>query len=850
MAKQQAIWQAWLADRRGWVSAIAATATVTLLWQISGSKLQRDLATSAPIPTKNTAAIDRSQAMFLGQVTAEAALIPNKVTAILQTLAAAPNRAELFRHPFYPAPSSPLAPPSNQSPIAANDLSRSITSSLSQTAQPDELTRSLSPSRPPATRVAPLPTLIGPDTAAPAENSASAAKPRFPTQPEYFSVPKRQTPRSLAELPPLASIDTPPNRNETIIRDLRPTTESSPPAPSGGSSQTIEKNLEELESPQSPTPPSPTAPPANAVPTLPTTEFTAIESPLVSRHPMMPTAQHLRQGELFFDVRNRLFFLPGSVEESGTGANPNLGFTWGITDTLELSLEAQRVDPGSPLRQGGFTADRNPDRSDFENKLFFEFQELALDLKQQIWQNASQTQSLSGVLSLAWGSRPFSFRQNGRVIDEGEQEGITPALQFPFTTQVNDRFRFTVSPTLAFFNQKNALHLHQSPIDDPGTFGTTFGLGGAISYNLTPDFVLWGDAFFPLTGNNSVSRSSGRTAKTLAYNAGLRYLVNPRVALDVFASNTLGSTGPLALTADRGRTALGVGISFMPDFIAGNRRYPNRFGEQSNQPPTPKTVDGLAFFDGGTIPGGRFHLDLQGGSQGVLAALRYGMVEDLEVGLYLDYVAGEVDESEQGISGKVRLLNQATGDPLTLSVATTLSLPNEPFVNFINNKRSEFKRLDLDKSVPFLLDGDDDTRGQLFIATVSLPLQYQFESGAAVWFTPTWGFVQRNGTEIAGFNLGGSIPVSRDLSVLGEVGANFAGEGNAFFGETRANAIPWSVGLRWDPTIFLGIDPEDVESAPFLQLYLTNRVGASPFHDLRVRADNDLAVGVGFSIPF
>ncbi len=225
-------------------------------------------------------------------------------------------------------------------------------------------------------------------------------------------------------------------------------------------------------------------------------------------------------------------------------------------------------------------------------------------------------------------------------------------------------------------------------------------------------------------------------------------------------------------------------------------------------------------------------------------------MEDLEVGLYLDYVSGEVDESEQGVSGKVRLLNQAAGDPLTLSVATTLSLPNEPFVNFSSNKRSEFKRLDLNKRVPFLLQGDDDTRGQLFIATVSLPLQYQFDSGAAVWFTPTWGFVQRNGTEIAGFNLGGSVPVSRDLSVLGEVGANFAGEGNAFFGETRANAIPWSVGLRWDPTIFLGIDPDDVKSAPFLHLYLTNRVGASPFHDLRVRADNDLAVGVGFSIPF
>ena len=849
MAKQFPFWKAWLTSPKLW--GFIAIAIAIGLWHVFGSRIKHHATTSTPVPQKTTSV--RKKALALNQATAETRQLFASVDATPHDPQPSPEGSASSR-PVTPKRSSlSLADIEKKFPPASRDgLTQSLQPSRSAV-QSDELTRSITAPRSSLFPADPFPIPANP--APTAQRSKAYRPPSTNNDPPIANIPFSTQPQLPAEIAPSNSQPVVNNKyGSDRDRNAQPPTPVTPHAQPTESLR-ADKDLTELQSPTASDPvepdSSPAAPAMEIVPAPAMTEFAASDSPLISRHPMMPTAQHLRGGEVTFNVRNRLFFLPGSVEESGTGANPNIGFTWGVTDTLELTLEAQRVDPGSPQRQGSFLANRNPDRDDFENKLFFEFQELALDIKQQIWQNDSQTQALSGVLSLAWGSRPFSFRQeDGRLVEDGEQQGITPALQFPFTTTVNDKFRFTISPTVAFFNQRNALHLHQSPIDDPGSFGTTFGLGGALSYNITPDLILWGDAFFPITGNNSVSRSSGKTAKTIAYNAGLRYLVNPRVALDLFASNTLGSTGPLALTADRGRTALGVGVSFMPDFIPGNRRYPNQFGAQSNQTPTPKTVDGLAFFDGGTIPGGRAHLDVQGGSQGVLAALRYGLVEDLEVGVYLDYVSGQVDESEQGFSGKVRLLNQAAGDPLTLSLATTLGLTNENFVNFVSNKRDEFKRLDLDKRVPFILQGDDGTRGQLFVATVSLPLQYQFDSGAAVWFTPTWGFVQRNGTEIAGFNLGGSVPVARDVSILGEIGANFASEGNAFFGDTRANAIPWSVGLRWDPTILLGIDPQDVQSAPYLQLYLTNRVGASPFHDLRVRADNDLAVGVGFSIPF
>jgi len=561
------------------------------------------------------------------------------------------------------------------------------------------------------------------------------------------------------------------------------------------------------------------------------------KTPLSNQHFQLPTAGTLGKGQVMFNFGSRLFFLPKSIAgDSDTAAYPYIGFTWGITNNLELTLDAQRVDTASPGTQGEFRAERSPDETNF---FLSEFQELSLDLKQKFWQNQEQDLMFSGVVSLSWGSRGYSFYdKNGVLVDEGERSGIVPALQFPLTTRIQERLLLTISPTVAFFSDENALQLHRPPTDDPGSFGTTFGLTGAVSFQINPRLTLWGDAFFPVTGNNSISRESGKPDKAIAYNAGFRYLVNPRIGLDIFASNTLGSTGPLALTGDRDFTAFAANLVFFPSFIGANRQLPDSFND--SEEPKVITTDGVGFFDGGTLPSGKFMIDLQGGSQGILTAFRYGVLRDLELGIYLDYIAGDIDESEQGFSGKLQFLNQAAGAPLTVSLAGTIGLTNEPFVNFINDDRNEFDQLDLDKGIPFFFQGDNKEEGQLFIATFSLPLHYQFNNGAAVWLTPTLGYVQRGGTQIAGFNMGGSFPVG-NFSFVGEIGANLTDDGNAFIGNTRENVIPWTVAVRWG---------NNNNKSPQLELYLTNRVGSSAWHQLRVRDQNETAVGVGLSIPF
>jgi hypothetical protein len=235
---------------------------------------------------------------------------------------------------------------------------------------------------------------------------------------------------------------------------------------------------------------------------------------------------------------------------------------------------------------------------------------------------------------------------------------------------------------------------------------------------------------------------------------------------------------------------------------------------------------------------------------GISTALRYGFLKDFEGGIYLDYTFGDVDESEQGFSAKIRFLNQTEGAPLTASLAFTLSQTNKTFINFFSNDRDEFRERGLEKNVPLLFNQDSLDNGQLNIVTVSLPLNYQFDNGIALWLTPTWGYVQRMGTEIAGVNAGGAFPISRDVSLIGEIGANFVGDGNAFIGDSRDNAIPWTFAVRWDPSSFLGFDPDKIRDRPFIDLFLTNRVGSSPWHQLRVRDQDRLAIGVGLSIPF
>lgn len=564
-------------------------------------------------------------------------------------------------------------------------------------------------------------------------------------------------------------------------------------------------------------------------------------TPLAEQLFAQPTAKHLGQGEVLFNLNTRSFFFPdivgGAVDNNDSAVNFNTGFSWGIRDDLQLSLQFQHVDSSSPIKQGEFTSERTEDN------------EAAVELKKSLWNNQAETQALSGVLAASWGTRGFKFSR-GQEETEINNRDIFVSLAVPFTADIGDRWQVTLAPTVAFFKDESAVFYQRLPNDQESSFGTVLGLGGAVSYQVSSKLFIFSDVFLPLTGNNSINRDSGEPDKAIAYNAGIRYLANPRLALDLYATNTAASFAPLSLTADRDFMGLGANLVFMPDVFSANRRYSDRFFPTTANL-TFLTTDGLAFFDGGTLPSGKLAFDLQTGSQGILTAIRYGFLKDFEVGIFLDYVSGEIDESEQGISGKVRLLNQAENAPITLSAAATASLTNEPFINFIENDTTAFERLDLDKTIPiFTPGGDERFEGKQLILTFALPAHYEISDKTAVWLTPILGYVQRQGIETGGFNLGTAIALNQEFSLLGEVGANLVGEGNSFIDGQRGQRIPWTIGVRWLPLSLLDKQTFSDNNEPYLELYLTNRVGSSTWHQLRVREDNNTAIGVSLFVPF
>ena len=563
-------------------------------------------------------------------------------------------------------------------------------------------------------------------------------------------------------------------------------------------------------------------------------------TPLAEQLFAQPTAKHLGKGQVSINLDTRSFFFPDlvadAVDNDDTAVNFNTGFSWGINDNLQLTLQFQHVDSSSPVRQGAFTSERTEDN------------EAALELKQRIWSNSTKTQALSGVFAASWGTRGFMFSQAGESIEINNRD-VFISLAIPFTTELGDRWQFNISPTAAFFNDETAVFFRRLPDDNESSFGTVLGLGGAASYRVSSKLSIFSDVFIPLTGNNSINRGSGEPDKAIAYNAGLRFLANPRLALDLYATNASASYAPLSLTADRDFLGVGANIVFLPDLFPANRQIADSFS--STEVDTEfLTTDGMAFFDGGTIPNGKLSVQLQGGSQGFLTAVRYGLLKDFEGGVFLDYVVGEVDESIQGLSGKIRLLNQAEDAPFTLSIAGTVSLTNEPFVNFFENDADTFANLDLDKTVPiFTPGGDDAATGKRLILTFSLPAQYQISPNTAIWLTSIVGYVQRQTIETGGFNVGGSIALNREISFTGEIGANFIGEGNALIDGSRAAVIPWTIGARWTPLSLLKRNASNDKGDPYLELFVTNRVGSSTWHQLRVRENNTVGVGAGLFFP-
>ena len=180
---------------------------------------------------------------------------------------------------------------------------------------------------------------------------------------------------------------------------------------------------------------------------------------LESTQLILPTAEQLSAGEVITNLRYRQSFPTQNVTGGLTG-QPTLGITWGVTNNLELKLDAQSIDNSQPGKQGAFQSQR----STFDGG-GNAFQELTLQAKYRLWQNSTGNQALSGVFAISRGVRSYRFfNATDPILAAGtNQQELVTSLEFPYTVKTSDRLSFTLSPKVAFLPEDNALYFRKSP---------------------------------------------------------------------------------------------------------------------------------------------------------------------------------------------------------------------------------------------------------------------------------------------------------------------------------------------------------------------------------------------------
>lgn len=612
--------------------------------------------------------------------------------------------------------------------------------------------------------------------------------------------------------------------------------------------------------------------------------FATVEKPVFISSPLeavdgrlynLVTASHLRAGELVQTQIVRLFKPQPGVNDD-LFANQSNQSIYGLTDDIELTLDLQGVNGTVPGPQGPFIVER---RVGVNNGNFF--QDGTFQGKFKLGQLLGA--QVSVVASVTTTRPQFSFytlpadpaQPLARVLVESRpQDGITlvPALELPFTFKDGDeRLAFTFAPKVAFFPSDNALFVPLNPGTN-GSFGTTLGVGLGVAYKISPRIMVRADATPILTGNNTVNFISGLPSREIPFNLGVRYLVNPRLSLDIFVTNAYANSGAASLVTSS-NTGVGVALALTPERTLYFLDFPaNRKFAETFELGVPKAVRrqfvpaSFDLLDGSTVPGGVTRANIQAATGAVSVVARSGALDDFETGTYANFaVDSGPDESDGGFSTKIRLLHQPSGDPLTLSTLFTIGRTSSRMCNFVDNDRNGLQQaLNLQPTacpgVPGVAPAGDrgpippnifglvtENIGELIVLSLSFPTQYVLPEGHSFWVNPKIAYVQRGGdnTPLAGVSVGGALRVWQGLDLVAQLTPMLRGD-NAFVGDTLQQRFPWQAGVRFTP----GLSPAAGGTDLSFNVYATNAVGLSPYQSLRVRADNNLSVGLGVVLPF
>ena len=493
----------------------------------------------------------------------------------------------------------------------------------------------------------------------------------------------------------------------------------------------------------------------------------------------LETANQLPEGSVQFEAGTHQA-TPADNRQGNTGyQNYYTSLDWGITDKLQVSFAAQFFDDPTKTQINGT----------FPNLKFVSF---APSVKYQVFKNEKLKVAVSGTAELLeLSSDPGLFNNTSKK--SADYFGIGK-VEVPVTYNADKKLQLHFTPGVVFYPDK---------VKGADFYGTFINVGTGISFQTSEKLNLFANANLPLgPGGNALSSQDNSIFRKLLWTAGTRYAINPRTGVEVYGTNAFGSTPTTSLLAfipDGNEVIFGAKVKYIFDFA---QNYASNFGNKPDIPLSNRDrqllLDGLTLSSSSTLSPDDIRLTTGITSGGnTKLNLVYGLANDLQLEIPIEQFGNydRLPDSETfgnaikfGAGAKLRFLNQAQGDPFSLSV-----------------------------KVKGVRDSKRPRVGTLF---AEVPIVYQNNDKTALFLNPKIAFYRKE--ERLGLGLGINQVLSDKLQLIGEL-TPVSGE-----------ELVWSTGLRYfEPTADLGID-----------IYASNTSGQNSIGGLVA----DTTTNIGFNV--
>jgi hypothetical protein len=264
--------------------------------------------------------------------------------------------------------------------------------------------------------------------------------------------------------------------------------------------------------------------------------------PPMLRLGLLPTASQLTSSDFQVEIGQVSPF--GSGESGGTGNQNYMGWaTLGLTDYLQISGFYTQSD--DPLY--AFIPSKQPQP---ENRWDATGAALRIRLGQTSSLRFSMESSLEMFSVKSGGTNSFGSTSNSAnifndvITSPVENNNLVGSLTLPVSWQPNRSLQVTFTPGVSF------LPSSQGNSNGSGEFfGTNIFLGAGIVYQPAKKLQLFGSAMVPIGPGNNSFNSDLAFKRVPIYTGGLRYNLNPRIALEGYLTNGLGETPSTAILA-------------------------------------------------------------------------------------------------------------------------------------------------------------------------------------------------------------------------------------------------------------------------------------------------------------